>query len=105
MSAGIKDIQLEYTPYRHINISQAQPAQCPFNAPSSQVHITLSTTSNPTLSQAITAEKSISSELWQILMEQLNTANEDNILLKTMVNKTVKQSNVGNGKSNSSHRQ
>ena len=37
---------------------------------------------NPTLSQTITAETPITAEIWQILMEQLNKANQENNLLK-----------------------
>ena len=46
---------------------------------------------NLTLFQSITAETSISAELWQILMNQLNKVNQEIKVLKKVVKKTTEQ--------------
>ena len=46
---------------------------------------------NPTLSQTITAETSVTTEVWHTIMKQLNNVNQDNKLLKKAYKKKIQQ--------------
>ena len=60
------------------------------SVPTVEANVALLPATNPTSSQPITTETPTQSELWHVLIEQLNRANQDNKLLKTAVKKTVK---------------
>ena len=68
-----------------------QPGQIPADTSVIPANILLLPATNPMLSQIVTTETPISTELWFILMEKLNKANQNYNLVKEAVKKSVNQ--------------